>query len=311
MNEFLEYFVMSCGAISVFCFAWMLLHKFWGERLAVEDNLNSMVSAEKKKKEKDDGRQKVLSIIHVSDTLREKLDLARIELGPEEFVFLWIICAFLPGLVFLVLTQRLIAMGIVSGICAFIPIFVLNRRIKKQRTLFERQLGDALMVLSNAIRAGFSFQQALASVSSDLADPISREFMSVSRDLQLGADLESSMLQVADRMNSADLRLITTAVVIQRQVGGNLAEILDTISQTIRDRLAIKRTIMALTAQGRISGKVIGFMPFLLLLVIYLTNPDYIMPLFTTSMGILILVISGCLLGAGFFWINKIVDLKF
>lgn len=307
----LKYVCMVSGAVCFFCVIKMLLQRFWGDKLLVEENLNSMMSNEKKKKAKDDSRRKMLSIIHVSDTLREKLELAQINLGPEEFVFVWIVCAFGPGLLFLVFTQRLVAMVVVSVICAFVPIFFLNRKISKQRKLFERQLGDALMVLANAIRAGFSFQQALANVASDLADPVSREFLSVSRDLQLGADLEESMTRVADRMDSSDLRLITTAVVIQRQVGGNLSEILDTISQTIRDRLAIKRTILALTAQGRISGKIIGAMPFLLLLIIYLTNPDYIMPLFTTSMGVLILIISGCLLGVGFFWINKIVDLKF
>ena len=298
------------ASVLVFCMVYLLLSKLWKHRLAVETRLKNMETAKKKGKS-GEGRGRLRSVIRVSDKFRESLDLARVNMGPEEFVFLWIVVAFFPALIALVISGRLLVMIMLAFVCAFLPLLYLRNKINKQRVLFERQLGDALMVLANAIRAGFSFPQALSNVASDLSDPISREFLSVSRDLQLGGDLEASMLKVAERMGSEDLRLITTAVVIQRQVGGNLAEILDTISQTIRDRLAIKRSVKALTAQGRISGKIIGAMPIFLLAIITLINPTYAEPLFATTIGIVLLIFSALIEICGFAWIKKIVNIKF
>ena len=298
------------ASVLVFCMVYLLLSKLWKHRLAVETRLKNMETAKKKGKS-GEGRGRLRSVIRVSDKFRESLDLARVNMGPEEFVFLWIVVAFFPALIALVISGRLLVMIMLAFGCAFLPLLYLRNKINKQRVLFERQLGDALMVLANAIRAGFSFPQALSNVASDLSDPISREFLSVSRDLQLGDDLEASMLKVAERMGSEDLRLITTAVVIQRQVGGNLAEILDTISQTIRDRLAIKRSVKALTAQGRISGKIIGAMPIFLLAIITLINPTYAEPLFATTIGIVLLIFSALIEICGFAWIKKIVNIKF
>ena len=297
------------ASVLVFCMVYLLLSKLWKHRLAVETRLKNMETAKKKGKS-GEGRGRLRSVIRVSDKFRESLDLARVNMGPEEFVFLWIVVAFFPALIALVISGRLLVMIMLAFVCAFLPLLYLRNKINKQRVLFERQLGDALM-LANAIRAGFSFPQALSNVASDLSDPISREFLSVSRDLQLGDDLEASMLKVAERMGSEDLRLITTAVVIQRQVGGNLAEILDTISQTIRDRLAIKRSVKALTAQGRISGKIIGAMPIFLLAIITLMNPTYAEPLFATTTGIVLLVFGALIEIFGFAWIKRIVNIKF
>lgn len=298
------------ASVLVFCMVYLLLSKLWKHRLAVEARLKNLETAKKKGKS-GEGRGRLRSVIRVSDRFRESLDLARVNLGPEEFVFLWIVVAFFPALIALVISGRLLVMIALAFGFAFLPPLYLRTKINKQRVLFERQLGDALMVLANAIRAGFSFPQALSNVANDLSDPISREFLSVSRDLQLGGDLEASMLKVADRMESEDLRLITTAVVIQRQVGGNLAEILDTISQTIRDRLAIKRSVKALTAQGRISGKIIGAMPIFLLAIITLINPTYAEPLFATTTGIVLLGFGALIEIFGFAWIKRIVNIKF
>ena len=305
-------FIISASVL-FFCLIQMLLRKAWKQKLAVEDRLKKMQDgADKKSGQKLlGGRKKRGSIIRVSDAIRNSLDLAGINMGPEEFIFVWIMVACFPALLALVLSMNFSITVTLAALMAFAPIFYLRSRIAKQKSLFERQLGDALMVLSNALRAGFSFPQALASVANDLPDPISGEFLSISRDMQLGGDLEESMLRVADRMESADLRLITTAVVIQQQVGGNLSEILDTISQTIRDRLAIKRSIKTLTAQGRISGKVIGAMPVGVAAIIFAMNPSYIMPLFTTALGRLILIVGAVMECLGFAVIKKIVDINF
>ncbi|WP_349773182.1 type II secretion system F family protein [Lacrimispora xylanisolvens] len=151
----------------------------------------------------------------------------------------------------------------------------------------------------------------MENVSGDLADPIGGELNTIVRELKLGAELEQSFLIVADRMKSDDLKLLTTAVIIQQRVGGNLAEILDIISQTIRDRLTIKRTIKTLTAQGRITGQVIGALPVLLLLALSFANPQYISPLFSSLPGRFLLILGGGMEILGFLIINKIVDIKF
>ena len=224
---------------------------------------------------------------------------------------IWFLLIFAPAMLLFAFAPDLIqCMGLfLIGLVA--PPFFLKIAAARQRSLFEAQLGDALMVLSNGLRAGFSFEQALENVSGDLANPIGGELNTIVRELKLGGELEQSFLIVADRMESDDLKLLTTAVVIQQRVGGNLAEILDIISQTIRDRLTIKRSIKTLTAQGRITGQVIGALPVLLLFALSFANPGYISPLFSSMMGRLLLMLGGGMEIFGFLMINKIVKIKF
>ncbi|WHH57941.1 type II secretion system F family protein [Petroclostridium sp. X23] len=230
---------------------------------------------------------------------------------PEEFVLLWILIIFGPAALSFTVSPSLLRAIVLILVGTFAMPLYLKMAINKRRILFERQLGDALMVISNGLRAGFSFPQALDNVTKDLADPIGSEFRSVGRELQLGGDIEIALTKVAVRMNSGDMKLLTTSVVVQQQVGGNLAEILDTISQTIRERLSIKRSVKTLTAQGRISGQIIGFLPIALLMILSVLNPAYVQPFFTTTYGHMMLVISIVMECIGFFVIHKIVDIKF
>ena len=197
---------------------------------------------------------------------------------------------------------------VLIGIAA--PPIYLMFSISRRRAIFEAQLGDALMILSNALKAGFSFQQALGSVSRNLPDPIGGEFAVAVREQQLGADLETTLMSIADKMKSMDLKLLTTAVVVQQKVGGNLSEIMDTIAQTVRDRQAVARMVKTITAQGRISGIVVGALPIFLLIAITMLNAAYMNPLFKTDLGRIILVICAVMEISGFLIIMKIVDVK-
>lgn len=306
---------LAAAAVFSYCTIEMILSIILRKQLMIGQRLSdlnhmkketAMPVSENEKK----GRQ-LLRFIHISKKMKEEVSLSGIKLRPEEFVMIWFLLIFAPAMLLFAFAPDLIQCMGLFLLGLVVPPFFLKIAAGKQRSLFEAQLGDALMVLSNGLRAGFSFEQALENVSGDLADPIGSELNTIVRELKLGAELEQSFLIVAERMKSDDLKLLTTAVVIQQKVGGNLAEILDIISQTIRDRLAIKRSIKTLTAQGRISGQVIGVLPVLLLLALSFINPGYISPLFTSLPGRLLLLLGGGMELLGFLMINKIVNIKF
>lgn len=306
---------LASAALFCYCAIEIILEFFMKKQLQIQQRLSDLDQVKKETAvsvygdEKND--RQLLRFIHISKKMKEEVGLSGIKLRPEEFVMIWFLFIFAPAMLLFAFAPNLIqCMGLIL-LGLVVPPFFLKIAAAKQRSLFEAQLGDALMVLSNGLRAGFSFEQALENVSGDLADPIGSELNTIVRELKLGAELEQSFLMVADRMKSDDLKLLTTAVVIQQKVGGNLAEILDIISQTIRDRLAIKRSIKTLTAQGRISGQVIGVLPVLLLLALSFINPGYISPLFTSLLGRILLMLGGGMEILGFLMINKIVNIKF
>lgn len=251
-----------------------------------------------------------LSFIKISENFASNVALSGIKVKPEEFIVLWFFASFIPALLWYTFTEDVIRSSILVLIGIAAPPIYLMFSISRRRAIFEAQLGDALMILSNGLKAGFSFQQALGSVSRNLPDPIGSEFAVAVREQQLGADLETTLMSIADKMKSMDLKLLTTAVVVQQKVGGNLSEIMDTIAQTVRDRQAVARMVKTITAQGRISGIVVGVLPIVLLVAISMINPDYMNPLFKTDLGRIILIICAAMEILGFLIIMKIVDVK-
>ena len=181
-----------------------------------------------------------------------------------------------------------------------------NRRMKS----FDNQLGDAIVMMSNALKAGFTFQQAMEIVSQELSDPISTEFGRALNEVQLGVPLEDALNSIHGRIKSEDFELVTTAVIIQRQVGGNLAQIMDTIGVTIRERLKLKGEIKALTAEGVMSGWVVGILPIALSALLLTMNPGYFDGLLKEPLGKALLIgslISECI---GALIIKKIVNMR-
>ena len=302
-------------AILAFCLIQMLFVFLNRDKLKTAGRLQDIAknlgnNAETMRKDLQ-AKESRLSFLRISNSVRSSIVLSGIRVRPEEFVLIWILCIFAPALLVSSFSPSLLRSLILIVLGAIAPPLYLRRKTNKRLVLFERQLGDALMVLSNGLRAGLSFQQALHSVARDLPDPIGAEFRMVGRELQMGVDIDESLTKVATRMKSKDMALLTTAISVQLQVGGNLADILDTISKTIRERLSIRRNIRSLTAQGRISGMVIGFLPVGLLVLLSFINPGYVAPFFTTTVGYVMLGIGVVLEVLGFLVINKIVDLKF
>jgi tight adherence protein B len=252
-------------------------------------------------------------------------DLARadVSLRVGEYLLLWAIsivgvpALFLAGS--LVLPSLASPLALASGalIGVLLPRLWIQRRQRARRVAFNRQLPDAVILIANTIRSGSSVLQAFDTVVRESEPPISEEFRRLLREVNLGLSLEEALGNVVRRIESDDLRLLATAIGIQYSVGGNLAEILDTIAATLRERVRIHGEIRALTAQQRLSGVVVGGLPFMLTAILIIVAPGYLAPMFRIPpgvggipLGVLAMTGGVVLMAIGFFWIRRIVDIK-
>lgn len=235
---------------------------------------------------------------------------ADIPLKAEEMVLANLATAIIPSLFFYLLLGNEVLAVIMAVAGAYTPsLFISSARIKRLRK-FNDQLGDALTIMANSLRAGFSFLQTMDSLSKELAAPISTEFARALREMRLGTTTEEALRNMADRIQSEDLELIVTAVTIQRQVGGNLAEILDNIGTTISERVRIKGEVKTLTAQGRISGTIVALLPLFLAGLISVMNPPYMALLFTHPVGLFLVGSAVIAELIGVMAIKKIVNIE-
>jgi tight adherence protein B len=205
-------------------------------------------------------------------------DLARADLKfkPGEYIALMIIASFFVGGLLWYLGSRSILLGIAGAVFgAFLPGMYVKRAQNKRLQKFNEQLPDMLNLVVNGLRAGYSVMQALEAVSKELPPPISDEFRRVVQEMGLGVSTEKALDNLLRRIPSDDLDMTITAMNVQREVGGNLAEILDTISYTIRERVRIKGEIRVLTTTQAFSGQVLALMPVFVVLILYLINPEY------------------------------------
>lgn len=188
-------------------------------------------------------------------------------------------------------------------------VFV-QRRVSMRLNSFQRQLADCLSLVANSLRAGFSFLQTMEIISREMEPPMSTEFERVMRDTSLGKSLDEALHDMDERVGSADFSLVVTAVLIQQQVGGNLATILDTIRETISERIRLRREIGTLTAQGKATGMILACIPVALAIFFYTLAPSFIQPLITTTIGHMAIGAAIILEIIGFIIIHKIVDIK-
>lgn len=259
----------------------------------------SKIKRQKKAGQKGQGRKLAL-----------RLQRAGLSISPFEFAFFrWVAFICLTGL-FYFISGHIIGgvIGIVVGL--FAPGFWLKRKEKQRERRFNEGLGDMITAIIGSLRAGFSFPQSLKMVAEESESPIKEEMESVMRELQYGSSIEEALNHLYERVPSEDLALMIQAIVIQRQVGGNLATVLDKIVQTIRERTKIQGQISTLTAQGRLSGIVIGLLPIILGVLFYFIQPAYITTLFKNPIGI-IMVVVGLVSGfIGFMMIRKITNIE-
>ena len=252
---------------------------------------------------------------------KDRISKADVKLRVSEYIVLIFASAFGVGLGGYLLMHRELWAAILGAVIGFqIPKFYLNSTAKKRINKFDDQLSDTLNLWVNSLRSGYSVLQGMEAIATELPPPVSREFERVVQEVRLGLGMEEALNNMYNRVPSEDLDLVITAVNIQREVGGNLAEILDTISYTIRERVRIKGEIRTLTAQGRISGWVVGLLPLALTGLLYVSNRPYITQLWEKDKpwvlepylpcGWIVIGISAFMMILGVIAINKIVTIE-
>lgn len=239
-----------------------------------------------------------------------ELQQAGIPIKPEEFVmFRWISIAFFAGLFKLIFGHVLfILVGAIFGL--MVPKFVINYKKRQRINQFNDHLAEMISSIVSALRAGFSFPQAIQNVRNESPSPVKEELEQLIKEMQYGSSVEEALNRMKERVPSDDLDLMIQAIVIQRQVGGNLAVVLEKIVHTIRERIKIQGQIKTLTAQGKMSGLVVGLLPIGLAGMLFLINPEYISVLFTHPVGIGLMIVAGFSMILGFVFIQKVTSIE-
>jgi len=247
------------------------------------------------------------------DRVARELARADLKLKVAEYFALILMSAILSGALSWILGNRhwvSFVLGAISGL--FAPRFYVRRQQRQRLNKFNDQLSDMLNLMVNGLRAGYSTMQAMEAVSKELPSPISDEFRRVVQEMQIGIPMETALDNLLRRIPSDDLDFVVTAVNVQREVGGNLSEILDTIAFTIRERVRIKGEIRVLTAQVRTSGTILSLIPFGLTIILWFLNPEYLMSF--SDAGPFCAIIVACvvllLIGSGYFVMMKIADIE-
>lgn len=243
-----------------------------------------------------------------------QLSKADIPLKANEFVAIQFLAVMLGMSIGMTMFKN-VAVGLVVALCGyFLPLMWVNIMKGKRVRMFNDQILDTLVMLANGLKAGYSFLQSLEMVSRETLPPMGKELKRVLKENSLGINLEETLMALNQRVESEDWDLVTTVVLIQRQVGGNLAEILDKIGFTIRQRMKIKGDIQTKTAQAKVSGALVGALPIGIGFMIYLINPKFISKLFTFRYGAFrgwFVVVFGLVWELiGMYFIMKIVDIE-
>ena len=239
-----------------------------------------------------------------------RLERAGIRMRPQDYVFLVVVATVVAFALGLVLVGPLfgIVLALLAPLGALATLSVLASR---RRATFADQLDDSLQLMASSLRAGHSLLQALASVAREAEAPTSEEFARIINETRVGRDLAAALEETANRMGSQDFVWVTQAIAINREVGGNLAEVLDGVGHTIRERNQIRRQVKALAAEGKLSAYVLMALPFGIGGFLFMSNPSYILTLTQSPLGWGMIAAGIVMLTVGGFWLSKVVRIKF
>lgn len=292
------------------------------ERSLVEQRLSQYLEDDKKGGGDDKSDQRSMLTDWVSkrvertsfgDRIARDLARADLKLKVAEYFILIAASILLGGLLAWFLGNHYAVSALIGAVLgAFAPRFYVKRQQAQRLQKFNDQLSDMLNLMVNGLRAGYSTMQAMEAISKELPSPINDEFRRVVQEMQIGITMETALDNLLRRIPSPDLDFVVTAINVQREVGGNLSEILDNISFTIRERVRIKGEVRVLTSQVRTSGSVLSLIPFFLTLVLWFLNPDYLMSVnqggvYCTA-GIICVVLG--LIGSSYFIMMRIADIE-
>jgi tight adherence protein B len=309
------------GGTAVLLFVIGLIVTLTSERSLVEERLGRYIEDEVAEVKKGQRVTPVGDWINVrleksnwGDRIARELARADLKLKTGEFLAVITISGVVSAFVVWYLGGRNIFFALVGAVIGtFIPRTYVKRLQTRRLYRFNDQLADMLNLMVNGLRAGYSTMQAMEAVSKELPAPISEEFRRVVQEMQLGIAAERALENLLRRIPSDDLDLVVAAMNVQREVGGNLAEILDTISHTIRERVRIKGEIRVLTAQVMYSGRFLAMMPLIIMVALWILNRPYMMEFFnpeTRLVGIIMLSIGAMMIVAGYFVMTKIASIE-
>jgi tight adherence protein B len=256
------------------------------------------------------GTEKILEGTRWWGRFTAMLELAGIATRPERIIVFTLIGTFLLIWILSVVLSSFLVAIVIGLLLPFAVRAFLKRKVDRKRKAFAEQLPDNLQVLASALRAGHSFIGALSVVVDDAPDPSRTEFRRVIADEQLGVPLEDALHVVVERMESRELEQVALVAAVQRQSGGNTAEVLDRVTDTIRERFELRRTVQTLTAQGRLSRWIVSFLPLFLLVVITIINPTYMHVLYSSTSGRIALAFAALMVVAGSLVIKRIINIK-
>lgn len=254
---------------------------------------------------------KGFSGLSFTDKLESDLDKADILLRIDEFIGLVVLMALGAGIIGLVFTNNVMYALIGALLGTLLPIVYVQYKKSQRAALLSEEIGESLTGMSNSLRAGYSFQQAMDAVSKETQGPLGKEYRRTLREMNLGVTTEQALQNLINRVQNEDLELMISSVLIQRSIGGNLAEMFDKIADTIRQRIRMKGEVRVLTAQGRVSSWIIGLMPVFLIIVISVINPGYLSFFFESTIGWILLAAAAVSEVIGFIIIQKIVNIEF
>ncbi|GAP14993.1 Flp pilus assembly protein TadB [Longilinea arvoryzae] len=319
------YFLIAGGGLAVVILVVGLVVSLKSEKSDVDERLDRYLAAghviETDNREKTaaltDWLNRKVEKSSYGDRVSKNLARADLKLKSGEYIAVIIIVAFAVGFVLFFIGGKSIVMALLGALIgSALPGMYVKSLQAKRLVKFNDQLGDMLNLMVNGLRAGYSTMQAMESVSKELPSPICDEFRRVVQEMQLGVPMERALDNLLNRIPSDDLDLIITAINVQREVGGNLAEILDTISYTIRERVRIKGEIRVLTAQVMYSGRFLSMMPLILMAILYALNREYMMEFFKDAnntplpCGYISLGVGALLIIIGYFVMNKMGQIE-
>ena len=242
-------------------------------------------------------------------TVEELLQQGRVSLTVESFVVLVFAMALGAAAAVFLLTSSMLLATLAAVFGAWLPYAWVSRRRTRRLRRFEEQFPESIELLTRAIRAGHPISAGIRMVSEEGPDVVAEEFRQLFEEQRFGLPFEDALMNLVDRINSVDVRIFVTALLIQREVGGNLAEILDNLATTIRGRFYIQRQLRVYTAQGRLSGWVLGLLPIFVAGVIFIIQPTYMMVLFGNLGGLALLGSAVVLQLLGVLWIRSIINI--
>lgn len=275
-----------------------------GEVALVKNESKTTRLKRARKRQRSDATEKVGSVIY------KELQSADIKMRPEEFLLIWILLIFVPGSLVALFTNNVVFSLILIVVGLAGPVVYIKMKQKKRVKEFEEQLSDALMICVSCLHSGLSFTQAMETIAADMDDPISTEFALTIKEMNMGYSMDEALENLGTRMKSKFVDLMISAVLVQRQTGGNLSRILENISDTIKEKMKLKKQLKTATASGRTSGLIVGMMPIILAVLFIAVNRDIYGILIREPRGYIILAVVAGLETLAFISIKKITNVK-